>query len=676
MFWQKFMIPAVFFVFLALAARADTVVTRDGQKFSGRIVEETPGSLTIRSRYGTLRVPRKEVKTHRRSVYVIKLKDGSSLQGQIVGETAKELKLKVEGEDRSVALASVASVSEKRQVPAGKKPGRKEIVGLHRKARSHWDKKAYDKAIAEYARILAHSPEDTTALYNTACGHALKGRKKQALGFLKKAVRAGFVNFAHIESDPDLASLREEAGYRELLENREEYIRKASSKAVERITRGLASRGVDARKYRKFVDEKNNFVYLHTRGDDEFAIIRRGLEEYAEYQWRHLFQNRPQSPLYIVLLSTGDTPKFLRGQVGGFFNSGMNALFCGDRPAHRLLKTSVVIHEFTHALHFADMAARRQRHPIWLIEGLATLFESSERSPERVVARHSHRLAVVQSYLRRGRTLPWNRIMKLSHPQFMAAARLTYAQSRYMLFYMYERGLLKKFYDEYTRGEGYGNDKSAAGAYEVVFGKPLVEVERDWKSWLKTRKVPPLPFLGVSTRATAKGQVCVERLVPGAPAALAGIRAGDILVSIAGRQVKNPADVISVVGAQKVGDQIDIEVLRGGKRLDFNVRLAKRGGGGARPSEKRPAAYLGMAVEARDDRVFVREVAGGSPAARAGLEPGMQVLEIGGSKIGSTRDYLRIIKKARIAQDLKIKVLAGGKERVLIAQIAELPADK
>jgi RNase P/RNase MRP subunit p29 len=673
---RRFLMLAVLSVCLALTARADTVITKDGQRFSGRVVEETPETLKIRGKYGTLTVPKKDVRSHGRSVYLVELKDGSKLEGQILGESAKDLKLKVGGKERTVALAEVKSVVEKKAPPAAQKLKRTQIMGLHRKARAHWDKKDYDRAIAEYAKILSSSPEDTTALYNTACGHALKGRKQQALDFLKKSVEAGFVNFAHIETDTDLDSLRAEAVYKQLLKDRAEYIRKASSKAVGRITKGLAARGIDAKKYKKVVDRKNNFVYLHTRDEEEFAVIRRGLEEYAEYQWKHLFQNKPGSPLYIILLSAKDTPKFFRGRAGGVYTSGMNALFCGDSPAYKLLKTSVIIHEFTHALHFADMAARRQRHPIWLIEGLATLFESSERSPDKVVPRHSHRLSVVQSYLKRRRTLPWSRIMKLSHPQFMADARLTYAQSRYMLFYMFEKGLLKKFYDEYTKGEGYRNDKSAAGAYEVVFGKPLAEVERDWKKWIMAQKVPPMPYLGVYPRATAKGEVRIERLAPGGPAQKAGIKAGDVILTMAGRTIKTAGDVMAAVGAHKVGDQVEVEVRRGEKQLTFTVKLARRGARTSRPPRKGPTPYLGMAVETREGKVFVREVAEGSPAARAGLEAGMQVLEVGGKKVKSTRDYLGVVKKARIGQELKIEVLSGGKEKTLTAAIAELPGGK
>jgi hypothetical protein len=40
--------------------------------------------------------------------------------------------------------------------------------------------------------------------------------------------------------------------------------------------------------------------------------------------------------------------------------------------------SGTIAHEFTHALHFADMEALGQTHPIWEREGLGSLYEEPE----------------------------------------------------------------------------------------------------------------------------------------------------------------------------------------------------------------------------------------------------------------------------------------------------------
>ena len=62
-------------------------------------------------------------------------------------------------------------------------------------ARKRWSEHhkngEYEKAIEAYGEILKEDPEDTSALYNTACAYALLKEKEKAVEFLLKAVEAG-----------------------------------------------------------------------------------------------------------------------------------------------------------------------------------------------------------------------------------------------------------------------------------------------------------------------------------------------------------------------------------------------------------------------------------------------------------------------------------------------------
>ncbi len=74
-----------------------------------------------------------------------------------------------------------------------------------------------EQALALTKKAHAAAPEDSIPLYNLACFHALLGHKQEALGWLEKAVEAGFYAPGKVASDPDLDSLRAEPRYKAAL---------------------------------------------------------------------------------------------------------------------------------------------------------------------------------------------------------------------------------------------------------------------------------------------------------------------------------------------------------------------------------------------------------------------------------------------------------------------------
>ncbi len=651
---------------------SDTIQTKSGETFKGRVIEETKEGLLLRTAYGDLNIPAGEVRSHARATYVVELADSTLVEGQVVGENEKDLLLKVGEEIRALPLADVKGISEKRVEPPPKKLDFRQIAELHQRALEFFKQKQYDKALAECEKILASEPNDFIALYNSACALSLLMQKDRAIDFLRRSIEAGYVDFAHMEQDTDLDNIRNEPGYKAILENKAAYIKSSTEKQVERITQSMQQRGVDVRRYKSVFDEKRNLVYLHTKTDEQLAAIREDLEDYAEYQWANLFQNRPQRPLYIVLLAQADSVKLFRGGIGGIYQAAINTLFCGEVPAFKLMNTSVVVHEFTHALHFADMFARKQQHPIWLVEGLATLFEASDRNGG-VVPRHSYRLAIVQAAVKNRQSLPWKAFVQFQQPQFLRVAHLAYAQARYMLFYMHEKGLLKKFYDEYTNKQNYESDQSALEAFEVVFGKPIEAVEHDWKQWVLKQTVPSVPFLGVQT-AEQNEQVRVTQVVAGSPAARAGIKVGDVVVSIDGAEVKSSSDLMEAIGSRKVGDEADLVILREGKEHSVTIKLEKRDmRTPVIPEPGSNAPYLGLTVEDKEGVVVAKEVAKGSPAEKAGIRPGEAILEMGNAKVTTVREFLAALRKMQPGQSVKIKIQQGDAEKVVTATLGRQP---
>jgi S1-C subfamily serine protease len=60
------------------------------------------------------------------------------------------------------------------------------------------------------------------------------------------------------------------------------------------------------------------------------------------------------------------------------------------------------------------------------------------------------------------------------------------------------------------------------------------------------------------------------------PAAKAGLIAGDRIVKLAGRDVRNVYDYTYALGEMKAGQEYEVEVMRGGERLTLKLTPAAR----------------------------------------------------------------------------------------------------
>ena len=84
-------------------------------------------------------------------------------------------------------------------------------------------------------------------------------------------------------------------------------------------------------------------------------------------------------------------------------------------------------------------------------------------------------------------------------------------------------------------------------------------------------------YLGVSTSDPERGSgALVVEAVPGAPAAAAGLRAGDVILSIDGRRVRDSDDVAAAIEDERPGQRVEIEYRRGEGTRSLEVRLGVR----------------------------------------------------------------------------------------------------
>src|SRR3954469_13578476 len=82
-------------------------------------------------------------------------------------------------------------------------------------------------------------------------------------------------------------------------------------------------------------------------------------------------------------------------------------------------------------------------------------------------------------------------------------------------------------------------------------------------------------YLGVGL-SDAAGGAGIGSVASGSPAAKAGLRGGDVITAIGGKQVSSSADAVGAIDASKPGDKLTLTVKRGGSERAVQVTLASR----------------------------------------------------------------------------------------------------
>ena len=240
----------------------------------------------------------------------------------------------------------------------------------------------------------------------------------------------------------------------------------------------------------------------------------------------------------------------------------------------------VMTHEFTHALHAGDLDALGQEHPIWIVEGLASLYEAAEFEGARLIPRDNFRVAVIQAAQKKKLLIPLEKLFKFKQPEFMANAMLGYGEASSVLMYLYDQHLLRKFYDLYKID--YDKDPTGKTTIEQLTGKKLSEFEVDWQKWMMSRKAPSLDstgrdgvFVGIQYGQTNDGLKIEEVLAKG-PADQAGFKAGDVIVGVNGRDVRDTLTFLPLLKTFKIGEVVTFSFRRGQEYRQTKLTMGRR----------------------------------------------------------------------------------------------------
>jgi serine protease Do len=178
--------------------------------------------------------------------------------------------------------------------------------------------------------------------------------------------------------------------------------------------------------------------------------------------------------------------------------------------------------------------------------------------------------------------------------------------------------------------------------------------------------------------------VTISNVVPGSPADSAGLKVGDTITSVDGKDVKNGDELVADIAGRKPGSKAKLGFVRNGKKEDTTVTIADRsklfaarlgedqqGNDEQQPKESKLGLTVRSLTPDLADRldvpagkgVIVQEVRGGSFADDIGLNRGDVILEINKQPVNSTEDFTRIEGTLKSGQDVVFLVRPRGAGR-------------
>jgi hypothetical protein len=139
-----------------------------------------------------------------------------------------------------------------------------------------------------------------------------------------------------------------------------------------------------------------------------------------------------------------------------------------------------LVHEIVHPFIEANFPAC----PSWFNEGLASLYEQSGEVDGHLHGYPNWRLPGLQRAIKDGTVPPFKNLMALTTEAFYNDDRGTnYAQSRYLCYYLQEKGLLVKFYREFTAHQA--TDPTGYQSLEKVLGESdLQAFQKRWEKFV------------------------------------------------------------------------------------------------------------------------------------------------------------------------------------------------
>jgi len=194
------------------------------------------------------------------------------------------------------------------------------------------------------------------------------------------------------------------------------------------------------------------------------------------------------------------------------------------------------------------------------------------------------------------------------------------------------------------------------------------------RPWLGARLQAVTPEIAESLGLRSPTGALVASVVANSPAAKAGIKSSDLIVSIDGQTVDDPNAFDYRFATRPLGGTAQVEVQRGGKPVKVAVALetapdtgrnemvinGRSPFQGAKVANISPAVADELHLDADTEGVVILEPGDGTAAANVGFQKGDVIMAVNNQKIAKTVDLDKAARET--ARVWRITVLRGGQQ--------------
>jgi serine protease Do len=197
---------------------------------------------------------------------------------------------------------------------------------------------------------------------------------------------------------------------------------------------------------------------------------------------------------------------------------------------------------------------------------------------------------------------------------------------------------------------------------------PQLKTGKIVRGWLGVAIQDITPDLAKAMGLKDVKGILVSDVMPGGPAEQARFKPGDVVMSVAGKEMATAHALTSTVASMEPGSKVDIQILRDGKSMALSVTIgtmpqdpgAATGGMGAtgwgiEVTDVTPELAKRFGWDQREQGVVITTIAPGSEAAEAELRRGDLIKEINREKVQNVNDFHQMVGRSEKTVLLLVK---------------------
>ena len=199
----------------------------------------------------------------------------------------------------------------------------------------------------------------------------------------------------------------------------------------------------------------------------------------------------------------------------------------------------------------------------------------------------------------------------------------------------------------------------------------LIAKGRVVRAWLGVGLQPLTPDLAKKFGVEENEGVLVNEVFERDPAAIAGIKPGDVITKVDGALVDTPNKLSRLVATLPPGTSTQVEVVRDGRRVTLAVSLSERRDTATVASIPQSRSEVKLGIDVQDltaslaekfhlretKGVLIAKVEGGSLAQAEGLREGDLIKEVNRVDIGTVGEFTVAVSKVRRGETVLLRVM-------------------